>query len=67
MRMKKGYSTKASRGKRAKERKVVAHLSHNWEEAEAWDLAYWLGQTPEKRIDALETLRRDLANIGKCT
>ena len=40
-------------------RNVIAHKAHSWEEAEKWDIEYWQKLTPQKRISALESIRRD--------
>ncbi len=48
----------AKRGEARRRRGVVAHKAHSYEEAEAWDLQYWLGLSPTVRIEALEAMRR---------
>ena len=49
--------------KRGGRRIVVAHVAHSFEEAEEWDLDYWLSLDPESRIEALEELRREVEEI----
>ncbi|MDD5309496.1 MAG: hypothetical protein PHU25_19440 [Deltaproteobacteria bacterium] len=44
-------------------RRIVAHLAAGYEDAEAWDLDYWLGRTPQERLSALVAIRRDVAAI----
>ena len=50
---------------RARERtkRMVAHKSHGFDEAEAWDLTYWLQQTPQQRLSALVAIRNDVAKV----
>jgi hypothetical protein len=52
-----------SRGmrKRAEERRkrIVGHIAKDWQDAEDWDLEFWIGQTPQMRIRAMEELRRE--------
>jgi hypothetical protein len=53
--------------KRAHERKkrIVAHISRSFEEAEQWDLEYWQSLPPASRLSALVAIRRDIAKVGK--
>jgi hypothetical protein len=44
-------------------RNIVAHIAHSWEEAESWDFKFWLRQTPDLRISALESIRKDYEAI----
>lgn len=46
------------RGKR-----MVANRAANFEEAERWDLDFWLGQSPEMRLSALVAIRRDIQKV----
>jgi len=45
--------------KEKKTRKVIAHVARSWEEAEKWDIEYWQKFSPQKRISAVESLRRE--------
>ncbi len=51
-------SMKSRSAKRAK--KIVAHLSANFDEAFLWDLNYWQSKTPEERLSALVAIRADV-------
>ena len=50
---------------RSKERKkrMVAYRAANFEAAEQWDLDFWLKQTPQQRLSALVSIRRDILKI----
>lgn len=55
----------ADRKARAEARRgrVVAHVATSYEEADAWDLAYWQGCGPRARLSALVAIHRDIAAI----
>ena len=44
---------------RARKARMATHKSHSFEEAEAWDLAYWQSAGPEARLSALVALHND--------
>ena len=46
---------------RAAKRKsrIVAHRADSFQDAEAWDLAFWQSQTPQQRFSALVAIRKD--------
>ena len=50
---------------RAEQRRsrVVAHLASSFEEAERWDLKFWLERTPQERLSALVAIHRDVAAV----
>ena len=52
---------------RAAKRKarIVAHRAESFQEAEAWDLAFWQSQTPQQRLSALVAIRNDVAKVQK--
>jgi hypothetical protein len=52
--------------KRSRERKkrIVAHISHSFDEAERWDLEYWQSLTPASRLSALVAIRRDIEKVN---
>ena len=54
---------------RSRERRgrIVSHIAHGHEEAEAWDLAYWQSRTPQERLSALVAIREDVekAHAGR--
>ena len=50
---------------RAKERRkrMVINVANDFQEAEDWDLEFWLRQTPEDRLSAFVALRRDVEKV----
>jgi hypothetical protein len=44
-------------------KRIVAHVARSHEEAEAWDLDFWLAQTPQQRLSALVAIRRDVDKV----
>jgi hypothetical protein len=52
---------------RAAKRKarIVAHRAESFQDAEAWDLAFWQRQTPQQRLSALVAIRNDVAKVQK--
>jgi hypothetical protein len=48
---------------RERRRRIVTHRSRSYEEAEAWDLDYWQGMTPQQRLSALVAIRRDVEKV----
>lgn len=44
-------------------RRMVAHSARSHDEAEAWDLEFWQGRTPEERLSALVAIRRDVEMV----
>ena len=46
-----------------RKRRIVAHVAHDFSEAEQWDLDFWQGQTPEARLSALVAIRNDVAKV----
>ena len=47
----------------ARRKKIVAHRSHGYAEAQRWDLEFWQRQSPEMRLSALMAIRRDVAMV----
>ena len=45
---------------RRRRQKMVVHSAHSHEDAEAWDLEFWQGCTPEERLSALVAIHRDV-------
>jgi hypothetical protein len=45
---------------RERRQRIVAHRASTFEDAEAWDLAFWQSRTPEERLSALVAIRRDV-------
>lgn len=52
---------------RAAQRKarMVAHRARSFQDADAWDLAFWQSQTPQQRLSALVAIRKDIAKVRK--
>jgi hypothetical protein len=52
---------------RSKERRkrIVAHRTANFEEAEQWDLDFWQKQTPQQRLSALISIRNDILKVKR--
>jgi hypothetical protein len=50
---------------RAEQRKkrIVANVARSHEEAEAWDLDFWLAMTPQQRLSALVAIRCDVEKV----
>ena len=44
-------------------KRIVAHVARSYEEAEGWDLDYWLSLTPQQRLSALVAIRRDVEKV----
>lgn len=63
----KDQATGEARRLRALERKkhIVAHRSQSFDEAEAWDLAYWQSKTPQERLSAHVDILRDVELVEK--
>ncbi len=53
-----------SRRREEHARRMKTNRARSFEEADAWDLAFWQARTPQERINALEELRADRHNIG---
>ena len=52
----------AARSRLRRER-MVAHRASGHADAEAWDLEFWLSQSPEDRLSALVAIRRDVEAV----
>jgi hypothetical protein len=50
---------------RERKRRIVAHVSHSFEEAERWDLQYWQSLPPASRLSALVAIRRDIDKVKR--
>jgi len=44
-------------------KRIVGHVAHSHEEAEAWDLEFWQSQTPQERLSALVAIHEDIAKV----
>jgi len=44
-------------------RRIVAHRTKSFADADAWDLEFWQRQTPEARLSALMAIREDIRRV----
>ncbi len=44
-------------------RRLIAHIAHSPEEAEAWDLEFWQRAGAEVRLSALVAIHHDVALV----
>ena len=42
---------------------MAGNIAHSHEEAEEWDLRFWLAQGPQQRLSALVDIHRDIAKV----
>lgn len=42
---------------------MVVHKASSFAEADAWDLSFWQGVSPEQRLDAYMALREDVETV----
>lgn len=60
----KGIPEMGIRDRSLKRRKrIVAHRTSSFQDAEKWDLDFWQRQTPEQRLSALVAIRRDVMKV----
>ena len=43
--------------------RIIAHRAANFEAAEQWDLDFWQKQTPQQRLSALVSIRKDILKV----
>ena len=48
---------------RERRQRLVANRAASFAEADAWDLEFWQRRTPEERLSALLSIRRDVALV----
>ena len=48
-----------------RKKRIVAHLSYSFDEAEQWDLEYWQSLSPASRLSALVAIRRDIDKVRR--
>ena len=46
-------------------KRIVTNVAHSFEEAEEWDLSFWQSRTPEERLSALVSIRRDIEKVNQ--
>jgi len=44
-------------------RRIVAHRTKSFADADVWDLEFWQSQTPEARLSALVAIRADIRRV----
>jgi hypothetical protein len=44
-------------------KRIVGHVAHSHEEAEAWDLDFWQSLSPQDRLSALAAIHEDIARV----
>ena len=44
-------------------RRIVAHRTKSFADADRWDLEFWQRQTPEARLSALVAIREDIKRV----
>ena len=44
-------------------RRIVAHRTKSFRDADLWDLKFWQDQTPEARLSALVAIREDIERV----
>jgi len=42
---------------------IVAHIAKDFNDARKWDLNFWQSQTPQQRLSALVSIRRDVMKV----
>jgi len=47
----------------ARRRRMIAHRAVDYDDAERWDLEFWLRMTPQERLSALVAIRRDVEKV----
>lgn len=47
----------------SRRRRIVAHRTKSFADADAWDLEFWQRQTPEARLSALVAIREDIRRV----
>jgi hypothetical protein len=47
----------------ARRRRMIAHRAVDYDDAERWDLEFWLSMTPQERLSALVAIRRDVEKV----
>ena len=47
----------------ARRKRMVVHRAVDYDDAERWDLEFWLSMTPQERLSALVAIRRDVEKV----
>ncbi len=48
---------------RQRRKRIVGNVANSHEEAEQWDLEFWQSLSPQQRLQAVESLKRDMEKI----
>jgi len=48
---------------RQRRKRIVGNVANSHEEAEQWDLEFWQSLSPQQRLQAVESLKRDLEKV----
>ena len=48
---------------KARRKRMVIHRAADFQDAEQWDLEFWLKQTPQQRLSALVAIRKDVLKV----
>lgn len=56
-------TTERFRRARERSRRIRAHMASSWADADRWDLDFWQSQSPQARLSALVSLRKDLESV----
>jgi len=48
---------------RLRAKRMVTNRARSYDDAEMWDLDFWLSQTPRERLSALVAIRRDVEMV----
>ncbi len=60
------FSLEAIRVRSARRAKVmITHQAGSYEDAEAWDLAFWQSKSPAERLQAYMAIREDVEKVER--
>ena len=46
-----------------RKKRIVAHRARSFDDAESWDLQFWQNQSPQIRLSALISIRKDIQKV----
>ena len=47
----------------ARQKRIIAHRTTDFKDAENWDLEFWQSRTSEQRLSALGAIHRDVRKV----
>lgn len=50
---------------KVRRKRMVGYRAADFEAAEQWDLDFWQKQTPQQRLSALVSIRKDILKVKK--